>query len=335
MSQNGVAAVDRMSGEGDGRVVDLSTDGVPAGERLAYWRSTVLRRTEPVALTHDRPFRARLRRIVLDGTELVEHASDAVEGHRAPGRPRFDGGDDIAIELMRDCSGAMLDHNGEHRLGPGDLYIVDYARPLQIARSEHRASGIVLSRRRVVEILGEDLSGLAGRRIPATGLAAILRQHMKATIDEAAQMTRAERILAVQGAAEMGLAILQAGRFRIDDAQQFGDGFYTAARKLIERRCIDAGLTPKRVAGALGCSRASLYRVFARRGQSVSAIIWRARLERACGLLTSAAGVGIPIAEVALMCGFRETPTFSRMFGRCFGRTPSDARDGRERLNRF
>jgi len=46
-------------------------------------------------------------------------------------------------------------------------------------------------------------------------------------------------------------------------------------------------------------------------------------------LLTSAGGVGIAIADVAAMCGFRETPTFSRMFRRHYGLTPTDAREGR------
>ncbi|MBS0538769.1 MAG: helix-turn-helix transcriptional regulator [Proteobacteria bacterium] len=310
---------------GAGRLVDLSTDGIAPDERLAFWRSTVLKRNEPV-IASGGIFQARLRRIVLEGAELIEHASEAVVARRAVGRTRFDGGDDIAVELMRDGERAELDHNGEHRLQPGDLYIVDYARPVQIARSRHRASGIVLSRRRVVEILGEDLSGLAGRRIAAVGLAAVLRQHMKATIDTAADMTPAERVLAVQGAAEMALAVLQADRVRIDDAQQFGTGFYAAARQLIERQCGDANLAPERVAAALGCSRASLYRVFARQSQSVGAVIWTARLERARRLLGSAAGVGVPIAEVAIRCGFRETPTFSRMFRRRYGLTPSDAR---------
>jgi len=98
------------------------------------------------------------------------------------------------------------------------------------------------------------------------------------------------------------------GRGRIDGARQVGTGFYAAA---------------------LGFSRAALYRVFARHGQSVSATIWTARLERARGLLTSAGGVGIAIADVAAMCGFRETPTFSRMCRRPYGRTPTDAREGR------
>lgn len=150
---------------GYGRLVELSADGVPADERLAFWRDTVLKRTQPQIIRNGQPFNARLKRIVLERTELVEHASDAVQALRAPGRSRFDGGDDIAVELMRDCRSALLDHGGEHRLKSGDLYVVDYAKPMQIIRSRHRSSGIVLSRRRVAEVMGEDMSALAGRRI--------------------------------------------------------------------------------------------------------------------------------------------------------------------------
>jgi AraC family transcriptional regulator, positive regulator of tynA and feaB len=327
MAQIQAPVHDRPSHPVCGQLVELSTEAVPGPERLDYWASTVLKRTVPVSPQEERPFRARLRRIVLDGVELVEHASDAVIAMRAPGRLRFDGGDDIAIELMRDCDSALLDHNGEHRLKPGDLYVVDYALPLQVARSRHRAGGVVLSRRRVTEVLGQDLSALAGRRIQATGLAAVLRQHMMATIDEAPRMSEAQRVLAVQGAAEMGLAILQAGRLDVLDAQQFGEGFYQAARKLIERQCGDPNLTPGRVALALGCSRASLYRVFARHDKSVSAAIWSARLEQAWRLLTSSSSVGMRVSDTAFQCGYRDQATFARMFRRRYGMTPRDSRE--------
>lgn len=312
-----------------GRLVDLSTEGVPAANRLEFWRSQVLRRTRPETPTEQsRPFEARLRRIVLDDVELVEHASDAVMGMRAPGRSRFDGGDDIALELMRDCRHAMLDHEGEHTLRPGDLYLVDYARPLQVIRSRHRAAGIVLSRRRVCVVMGEDLSRLAGRRIAGRGMAAILRRHMMMTLDEAACLSAEDRVVAVNAAAEMALAILQAGRPGAVDIEQFGGGWYAAACRLIVRECADPDLTPARVALSLGFSRASLYRLFARHDESVAAAIWTARIERARRVLTSPEGEGILVSDVALQCGFRDVPAFTRMFRRHFGMTPREARAG-------
>jgi AraC-like DNA-binding protein len=36
----------------------------------------------------------------------------------------------------------------------------------------------------------------------------------------------------------------------------------------------------------------------------------------------------VTISDVAMLCGFTDIPTFTRMFRRRFGMTPSDARQG-------
>ena len=310
-----------------GRLVDLTTDGVAARERIDYWRDVVLRRTRPEVPQRAQLFRAHLRRIVLDEVELIEHAADAVVSGRSPGRTRFDGGDDIALELIR-AGTSKLTHNGQHRLRSGDLYLVDYARPLKTELTRHRASGVVLSRRKVREALGDDLSALAGHRVPARGLAAVLRAHMTTTLDEAPHMTAQDRVVATNAAAEMALAILQASRLGAADPDQFGDGLYQAACAVIDRACADPELSPERIALTVGCSRATLYRLFARRAQSVAASVWQARLERARRMLGSAKSIGMTISDVALLCGFADMPAFTRMFKRRYGMTPREARLG-------
>lgn len=316
-----------QASQAHGRLVDLTTDGVPARERIDYWRDAVLRRTRPQLPERGQPFQAHLRRIVLAEVELIEHAAGAVVSGRSPSRTRFDGGDDIALELLR-FGASKLTHNGEHKLRSGDLYLVDYARPFKTELTRHRASGIVLSRRRVREALGDDLSMLAGHRVPARGLAAVLRAHMTTTLDEAPHMTAEDRVVATNAAADMALAILQAGRFGAADPDQFGDGLYQAARAVIDRNCADPGLSPDRIALAVGCSRATLYRLFARHDQSVAASVWQARLERALRMLCSAESIAMTIGDVALLCGFTDTPTFTRMFKRRYGKTPREARLG-------
>jgi AraC-like DNA-binding protein len=310
-----------------GRLVDLTTDGVPARERIDYWRDVVLRRTRPELPESGRPFQAHLRRIVLNEVELIEHAAGAVVSGRSPGRTRFDGGDDIALELIR-YGTSKLTHNGEHKLRSGDLCLVDYARPFKTVLTRHRSSGIVLSRRRVREALGDDLSALAGHRVPARGLAAVLRTHMMATLDEAPHMTAEDRVVATNAAAEMALAILQAGRFGAADPDQFGDGLYQAACAVIDRSCTDPDLSPDRIALTVGCSRATLYRLFARRDQSVAAAVWQARLERARRMLCSAKSIAMTISDVAMLSGFTDMPAFTRMFKRRYGKTPREARLG-------
>jgi AraC-like DNA-binding protein len=326
MSQVGGSGIDPAS-HSPGHLVDLTTDGVPAAQRLSFWRDAVLKRMEPSATSvAGGPFQARLRRIVVEGAELVEHISDPITALRTPQRRRIDGCDDISIDVMRYCQSASIDHGGESHLRAGDVCIVDYSQPIEVKRSRHAAIGLIMPRSRVREAMGSDVGALAGSRLPARGMTAVLRHHLLTTLNEAAFMSSSERVLAVDAAAQMALAILRTGRFGTADSEQFSAGFYGAARRVIDLQCSNADLTPDRVARALGCSRATLYRIFAGRGESVAAAIWSARTERARRMLASPQGMGLLISDIALNCGFTELPTFTRMFKRRFGMTPSEAR---------
>jgi AraC-like DNA-binding protein len=311
-----------------GELLVHSTDGVPASQRLAYWRDGVMRRMVPLAVegTAD-PLRGRMRRIVGDGLELIEFASTDVMALRSSERCRIDGCDDVTIDLMRRSTGSWMDHGGTQRVKAGDLYLVDYAKPSGVRRGRHCTVGLTMSRRLVRDVLGDDIAPRAGMKFKASGLARVLGVHLQATFDEAGSMAVAERAAAAKAARDMALALLQATHHGMADAERFEHGFHHAALGLIEGECGDPELTPERIAAALGCSRASLYRAFAKHGESVAAAIWQGRLERAHRMLTSPAGVGLLVSDIAALSGFREMPTFTRMFKRRFGMTPTDARE--------
>jgi AraC-like DNA-binding protein len=309
-------------------LLQWTTDGVAPAERLSYWRDAVLRRMEPIkALAEDRPFQGRLTRIIGADGELIEHASDAILAVRSPQRCRVDGCDDLTIDLMISCAAADLDHCGVRRVRSGDLCVMDYGRPIEVVRSRHRALGVILSRQRVREVVGDNLSALPGRRLPSRGIGALLQSHMRLTLDEAPRLSPAQRTVAVGAAVAMALAALAAACEVAPDLEQHGDGFYHAARRLIDHDFVDPELTPETVALALGCSRASLYRVFLRHGESVAAAIWAARLEHAWRMLTSSAHLGLRVSDIAFRSGFVDPSTFSRMFRRRYGSTPSEVRE--------
>ena len=304
-----------------------STDGVPANQRLAYWREGVMRRMVPMAVEGAvNTFRGRMRRIVGDGLELIDFASTDVIAVRSPERCRIDGCDDVTVDLMRRSSNTWMDHGGTNRVKVGDLYLVDYARPSEVRRGRHCTVGLTMSRRLARDVLGDDIAPRAGMKFQASGLARVLCHHLQATFDEADRMAVVERAAAAKAAKDMALALLQATHQGIADPDRFVHGFRHAALGLIDHECGDPNLTPERIAFALGCSRAALYRAFAKHGDSVSAAIWQARLERARRMLRSPDGIGLLISEIAALSGFREMANFTRMFKRRYGMTPSDAR---------
>ena len=312
-----------------GQLLIHTTDGVPANQRLAYWREGVLRRMVPLSVEGTaNPFRGRMRRIVGDGLELIEFASEDVVALRSPERCRIDGCDDVTIDLMRRSTNTWMDHGGMNRVKAGDLCLVDYAKPSEVKRGRHCTVGLTMSRQLARDVLGDDITPRAGMKFATTGLARVLCHHLQATFDEAARMAVAGRAAAAKAAKDMALALLQATHEGTADLDRFAHGFHRAALGLIDHECGDPELTPERIAVALGCSRASLYRAFAKQGESVAAAIWRARLERAQRMLTAPEGIGLLVSDIAALSGFREMPTFTRMFKRRYGMTPSDAREG-------
>jgi AraC family transcriptional activator of tynA and feaB len=321
------AALNTLAG-GFPLFVEQSTDGVRPNERLDFWRDGVLRRIEPIRFLQSKtPFAGQVRAIRGHQAELMQHSSDAVIGVRARDRIARDDLDHIGIDLMVACGPVtILDQHGQHRVRSGDLLITDYGQPLRVIRSRHRSISIMLPRIAVSEALGASPELLAGRSIGASGMAAVLRSHMRASIDEASRMTPRQRALAVNVAVDMALATLQAELSSRIDVERFSAGFYQAARQVIARGCCDPNLTAEAVAAKLGCSRATLYRVFAPYGESVAALIWAARLRLASRLLASPRHRHMLVADIAFNCGFSEPSSFNRMFKRRFGMTPRDAR---------
>lgn len=312
-----------------GTVIERNTDGVPPVERLAYWREAVLKRMEPVELltAEGRPFRGRLVRVVGRDVEFACHSSDAIRARRDAARCAADDCDDISVSFMLSGGSESTRNVGEQRIASGDVYFVDYARPVHMLRSRHSDASLIISRRRVAEVLGGDASRLGGVRLPRRGIAALLTGHVRRLTEELPHLALEHRAVAISVAMEMALATLQQAREGMADADRFGRGLYRSARLVIERDCVNPGLTPAAVAIAVGCSRATLYRLFAAHGESVAAAIWAARLAHAAVLIASPGETHLGIGEIAFRSGFLDQPTFSRMFKRRYGMTARDARE--------
>ncbi|MEO6016040.1 MAG: helix-turn-helix domain-containing protein [Polaromonas sp.] len=320
-----------------GAVVELTTDGIPARERLDFWHHAHLGR---MALSGKpegrRPFEGRVRRILGKDAHLVEHTSDALVAVRSDAQCAQDGVDYISINLMLSCTEGLVDHGGQQRLQAGSLWFVDSALPVEFRYPKHHSLSIFLPRRRVLEALDGAAPRMAGGALlPAglqagSGIGAVLESHMRMVAEHADAMSPAQRVTAISACAELALSVVQAAHQGAADPEQFQGGFYQAAMHVIDAGYGDPQLNPGAVAAAIGCSRASLYRLFASHDQGVAAMIWAARLEAARRMVASASHQHLLFSEIAFRCGFTDQSTFNRMFRRRYGISPRDARAAAE-----
>ncbi|MBZ9938154.1 helix-turn-helix domain-containing protein [Mesorhizobium sp. BR1-1-16] len=209
-----------------------------------------------------------------------------------------------------------------------DLCIADFSRPIEYRQGRNREITLMFRRSVLAEAMKGDVSTLAGRLLPRNGIAAMLRSHLRLISVEAGNMSAKERAAMVEAASEMTLLALQREFRSVVDEEQFPTGLYAAAMTVIRHYCWNPDLDPATVASRVGCSRATLYRIFAAESESVARSIWNARLDRAHGLLRESSESGAYVSDIAFRSGFIDMPTFNRMFKRRFDKTPTEARFG-------
>ncbi len=304
-----------------------STEGLPPQERLDYWRESVLHRLVPIALGKGvETFSGRLLHVAGEGVCLIEHVSDALHTRRDQARLARDGFDEIGITLAGRGGPSVLGHAGTHLIERDDLFIADFARPIDHVQARNRDVTLLFQRETIRDALLGDLSGLAARRLPRHGIAALLRSHLRTLADQAERLSVTERAAALRIAGEMAMLALQAEFGQAADGERFRTGLFGAAMLRIRQDCWDPDLDPAAIARRLGCSRATLYRLFAAEATSVAKEIWNARLDRADQMLAAPAHAEANISDIAFRSGFIDMPTFSRMYKRRFDRTPTEAR---------
>jgi AraC-like DNA-binding protein len=119
-------------------------------------------------------------------------------------------------------------------------------------------------------------------------------------------------------------------------SSEIGDGQETAVReahrqralRVVDARIADFDLSSSRVAELVGVSERHLQRIFAERGETLSALIRSRRIAEAQRLLRSKRFRGRSIAVVGYQVGFADPAYFNRVFRKETGQTPAAYRDG-------
>jgi AraC-like DNA-binding protein len=260
------------------------------------------------------------------GDMMVTHGRlTSVRLRRSPERIAADGRDTFTIGLV--TRGQLIgDFDGRAcELRPGQVCVIDFARPWQAVAAPAEFILVGLSRAPLVSLSPRagDLHGAvldgATARIVAEHFAALVRHLPQATAADAPVLQRTT-LRMIAG----GLSTLTPDESPSSGAAQAG--VISRARRYIEAHLDCEDLSPASISSALGVSRATLYRAF-RSGGGIAGYIQRRRLEMVHVLLSDPAEAR-SLAELSLEFGFSSHAHFSTAFRRQFGYTPRDARAG-------
>ncbi|GGC53287.1 hypothetical protein GCM10010994_10430 [Chelatococcus reniformis] len=303
----------------------LTTDGVEPRLRNEVWRAI----TQPVFETtlhpdgRDTVLRGSVRSRPL-GSLLIGRTSFNAQRYRRDRRVIAQGGLDhylvqllVAGSLHGDCDGRPV------AAAPGDIFVLDLARPLLTHVSSGSRMTVVLPRQQVDKAAGgRSLHGLVlDARSPMTQ---VLADFIVSLSSMAAELDR-EDALAIEEAA---IELIASGLARHAPPGLAADpALLPVLRRhvlaFVDAHLADPGLGPAELMRRFRISRAHLYRMFAAEG-GVARLVRERRLDAACRELLR--GRRRPITDIALSLGFSSSSQLLRAFRARFAMTPSEAR---------
>lgn len=320
------SGVEGSSGSARPAVGHVTTQSVVARDRFEYWRSFFAGGVDmqPSNAASTLPFQGELTWLSGRGDTFFNHIRVDAISSRFRASPAD--GSFLMTCLVRGRV-EMSDPSGRAEVASEGLFLLDNSRPVT-TRATRRAFGFLkLPRALVLEAVGVEPMPPRGGILRLTNepLAPFLSSQLRLLSARGASLDPHERGVAMDAAVDMALGLLKnharAGQARSEPSVQ---GVFAAAKIHIERFCHQVDLTPERVASALGCSRARLYRAFAEREVAVFELIRETRMRRSQALLV--AHPRREIGAIALDCGYDDPSTFYRAFKRRFGISPSQWR---------
>lgn len=231
--------------------------------------------------------------------------------------------DHVVLQLWRSGGTRGEIAGRDASFGPGQVALADRRREVDSRITRSDTLGFVIPR---TLLAGIDVDELAPSFDPRRNRLAAA--HIEALYRSLPQ-TRSEAVPAV-------VADLLAFLRRLADPSRAADvlegaeldvGLRELAEQLIQTQLGSPLLSPDLIAGKVGVSRATLYRLFAPLG-GIMRVVGERRL------LAARAALGDPLETRSLTqlsgdCGFRSLPAFSRAFRSRFGITPRDLRSSR------
>lgn len=299
----------------------LTTDAVPAHDRVGYWGDLVQRsfgrlRSQTFG---DVQFRGEIRGVQLGELRVCRldasrHRVERTSGAAAASDP----GDLKMVVQRRGC--AVFEQDGRRAwLAPGSWSVYDTTQSYSVSNPQDVLQYVLLLPRARILDGAPELRALLVRPLPGgRGMARVMCETIARALDT--------------GAAHLGDIILRQVRLAL--LEQAGSLPALGAREVLRERTAaligeqlcDPALDVGAIAARLGSSRRALHKAFEDQGASLHRTLWRARLERARQELEDPRHACRSITSILLGAGFSSAAHFSRMFRQHYGTSPREWR---------
>ncbi|HEX2546560.1 MAG TPA: helix-turn-helix domain-containing protein [Ramlibacter sp.] len=232
----------------------------------------------------------------------------------------------LLVSLQKEGVALVQQDGRENRIEPGELFLIDPARPFSIETGQILTHSVYLEPEPLRSLL-PDLDRVTARPVRVTeGAGAIFRAMVDEMIVQAATLQEdtadrmADALPHVLAAAlhDLPAAKPSATRVRAMHKQQI----LRYLRTNLRNHELDA----RTVADGVKLSTRYVYELFEEDGQPLMKWVWSTRLDRCREDLASRAMAARSISEIAYSWGFNDVAHFSRAFRQKFGQSPREFR---------
>jgi AraC-like DNA-binding protein len=311
------------------RILEFSTEGIPAHDRIAFWREHyghVMLRVD-IEPAPGRTFEASNRCLSLPGLQIMEASSSPVTVSRG-GRYLSDGNDDVVLAINRSGSVVISSEGREHSLAEGEAIVLSGGEPSSFHRTSFGRSFTLRVPRAMFEETVVSVDDALMRPIPCGHGVLKLMESYSSWLLNAGAIDRQVLNLSVRHIQDL-LALTIGPKADFADTARTR-GLHAARLKLAKAFIVSHShrrdLTVASVAAGLNLTPRYVQRLFEAEGTTFTDFLTGLRLSRAHRLLSAPLASPAAISTIAYDVGFGDLSHFNRRFRRRYGMTPREVR---------
>lgn len=306
----------------------FSTEAAPSAERASMFQHEMERLFSlrlAVRAAPARPLQAQMmayrgRSLRLAALSFSAHSTVAVPAG-SPAESR------LLVSLHKEGVALVAQGGRESRIEPGDVFVIDPARPFSIETGEVRSHSVYLPTSAVRALVPQldDLTALAIRC--DNGAGAMFR----AAVDE---LFASVAVLKEEAADRIGEALPYLLAAALAPQGAAAEPATSRLRRLHQRRILqfvrdhlgDPQLDAETIARGVNLSPRHVYDLFSGEAEPLMKRVWSERLERCARDLREPSLRARTVGSIAYQWGFSDVSHFSRAFKLRFGTTPREWR---------